>query len=132
MYRWWQGRFGWAASMALFALLLQAFLPLGQALALSRSYGDGYSRPIIVCSLTGPKLVYDATDQEIPARHGGDVRCPLCIAHAVVGTALNNAVEIVVPRPQSTAGRSLPVADTFADALATPHTYQSRAPPLVR
>lgn len=120
----------WAVSLALFALLLQFILPLGQAQALTRTVDDGFSNRTIICTLYGPRIVYDASGREVPPEEGGDVPCPTCLAHAIGSHALNNTVEIVIPQPVFSASVRAAIEDVVAEPLTAATSYHSRAPPL--
>jgi hypothetical protein len=122
-------RNGWAVLLSLFALYLQIFLPLGQAVAASRPADDGISSRIIICTLYGPKLIYDAMGKEVPPEDGGMVDCPVCLALAIGASALAHSGEPVLPVPPTTIEKSIDIAYAVLDGLSTSASYLTRAPP---
>lgn len=120
-----------ASLLALFSLFVQLLLPLLQASALARSPGDGFSLPTIACTLYGAKFVNDASGKIIPPDQGGDVECPVCVAHAIGMAALDTAVALAVPAPQRRVLASIDTAHSLPVDIAAPSRYRTRAPPVL-
>jgi len=120
----------WAVALALFSLCLQILLPVGLGMAASRPVDDGFSNRILVCTLYGPKIIYDATDKEVPPEDGGNVQCPVCVAYAIGMASLGNAAQIVLPLPQYDAQKTFWGASVALLKGEVASSYLSRAPPL--
>jgi len=118
------------AAIALFALLLQIFLPLGAALA---TPADGNA--VVICTADGIKIVrLDESGQplERPSDDGGNAgRTASHCGHCTPGhhgAALVPPLQGTVPTP----GRSVFLAvpcDRAAAGLAAATPYHTRAPP---
>ncbi len=120
----------WAVAFALFSVYLQVLLPLGQAFAASQINEDGFSSRLIICTLYGPKLVYDEQGEEVPPEEGGIVNCPVCIAYAIGNAALVGSSEIILPVPHVLIEKSNIVVDVVPSGFTAPFAYLTRAPPV--
>jgi Protein of unknown function (DUF2946) len=120
----------WAFALAIFSIYLQILLPLGQAFAASQADDDGFSNQIIICTLYGPKLIYDAQGKEVPPEEGGMIECPVCVTYAIGNAALVSSAEIILPIPSAVIVKSISVVDVIPGGFTAPSAYLTRAPPV--
>jgi len=114
------------AWLAVFALVLQTLLPVGQALALETAQDERY---IVICTANGIEQ-HPITQEGTPIVPTSAGPCSHCIAHAPVNfiAPLNTALVVVEPLNQSTAFVVVPQYRQVS--IWRSQIRPSRAPPL--
>jgi hypothetical protein len=120
--RWFRKHIGRGSWLALVALAINFALAFGHVHALD---GAGSERPLIVALATGDS----SQSQNRPADHHADYLCPICMAVAIIGSALAPTPP-ALPIEFAEARIDRPI-DQLLSAPRSPHAgFQSRGPPL--
>jgi len=123
------GRRRFAFSAALFGLLMQILLPLGQAIEFNGANEVGPDR-LVICTLYWVKIVDLLSGKEVPDREIDPEKCPVCFAYGIAATSIGVSSDISIEAPRLARVERLPLPTTVdIPASRFFNDCAARAPP---
>ena len=120
----------WATLLALIALHIKIFIPLGQAIPLGEDE-NGLPISLVICSLYGTQVVNIQPGEEIPHKSDSRYACPVCMALAFSTTLNDYHPGEFIKAPISGVVASLFPAEVNISSQFLPGSRTARAPPAI-
>ena len=118
----------WARWLAAFALLLQALMPLAQAVQVQNE--DGEFSSLIICTAYGLQQISIGSDSEPSDGAASSESCPICLAQSIGAKLLTSADMVELSGSAFVRIRMAPPLRIASETKSDRTLQSARAPPL--